>query len=88
MMKFAFTNKAKKQLLKLEKSHQARILAKLEFIKKFKRVSASISRLESMEPLTHRLRIGRYRLLMKFTKTGKPQKFTITKIAHRKEIYR
>ena len=64
MMKFVFTDKAKKQLLKLEKPHQARILAKLKFIKKFKRISASISRIESMEPLTHRLRIGRYRLLM------------------------
>jgi mRNA-degrading endonuclease RelE of RelBE toxin-antitoxin system len=39
-----------------------------------------------MQPLTHRVRIGCYRLLLTFDKVE--NKFIVVKVAHRKDIYK
>lgn len=90
MIEFIFTQNSKKLFLKLEKSDQIRIIKKLEYLKNFKNLpSNTIRQISDMDPITHRLRVGKLRLLLHLSaQTGKNYKFIVTQVGHRREIYR
>ena len=82
MYEIIFSNKAKKQLFKLEKSIQRRIIAALERIRI--RPESYITKLVG-DP-GYKLRIGDYRVIMDIDK-GKLL-ILVIKIGHRKKIYK
>ena len=83
-MALRFTNAASRQLSRLERSTQDRILEKLEFY------CAQESPLKYAEKLTdsrfgeRRFRIGEYRMLFDVT----PDEIVILAVGHRRDIYR
>ena len=72
-------------LQKLDAGVQKRILAKLEELKNHPSVFSVLEFLVDMKPLTHRLRVGDYRALMKSEGDGI---FTILKLGHRRDVYK
>lgn len=88
MTKFVFTKTAKETFLKLEKADRLRISEKLAFLKNHQDILSILKKIHYLEPATHRLRIGSYRLLVKLTFEGKNAVCFVLKIGHRKEIYR
>ncbi len=84
MATFHFTNTAKKQLEKFDPQTQERILKKLSELKKHPSISTVLEPLQNLEPSTHRLRIGEYRLLVCMEESL----CVIQKIGHRRDIYR
>jgi len=76
-----FSEKAKKQFLKLEKDIQKRIIASLDRIKI--RPGAYVTKLVGDN--SYRLRVGDYRIIMDIDK-GKLV-ILIIKVGHRKKIY-
>ena len=83
MRSFVFTNKAKKRFEALPNPVQERIVNKLT---EYKAVSKLPMRLlKDMNPATHRLRIGVYRLILK---KQSATEFLVLDVGHRKDIYR
>ena len=76
-----FTEPAKKQLGKLEKVMQDRIIAALERIRI--RPGAYVSKL--VGDVSYKLRVGDYRILMEIDWTE--QRILVHKVAHRKNVY-
>lgn len=66
---FFFTKHAEDQLRKLTPSTQDRIISKLQAIKNAT-ISPDIKRMKDSSIITHRLRIGDYRLLLQKTADG------------------
>lgn len=60
---FQFTKYSEKKFLKLDKNLQTILREKLEEIKATKNLS-QLNTLKNLEPATHRLRIGDYRLIL------------------------
>lgn len=84
MNHFIFTKFAKRKFEKLSPEIQEYILEKLRELKKYKNLGTHLKKLKDVEPATHRLRIGNYRLIMEWkTKT----RFIVLDVGHRKEIY-
>ena len=84
-MHFVFTNKSKKQFNKLDKQIQVRIKDKVVLYKHDEHLlKKNLKSVVNLLPITHRLRIGSYRLLLRDDKDG----FIILKIGHRKQIYK
>ena len=84
---FVFTKRAKKQYLSLEPRLQKQIKQKLILLKQDQQLlNQNIKPLINMQPLTHRVRIGCYRLLLTFDKVE--NKFIVVKVAHRKDVYK
>lgn len=89
MNSFIFTKKSRKALLELSKIEQNRILDKLTYLKSHPNIISVVKALEDMYPITHRLRIGNFRLLLHLSLKDKDEyEFIITQIAHRKDVYR
>ena len=89
MVKFIFTKNSKKNFLKLDKNEQEKIREKLKYFKNIKNLSNNIKRVNSMQPITHRLRVGKYRLLLHLAlQKNKNYTFKILKLGHRKKIYK
>ena len=82
MYEIVFSEKAKKQFLKLEKDIQKRIIAPLDRIKI--RPEAYITKL--VGDTSYRLRVGDYRVIMDIDK-GKLI-ILIIKVGHRRNIYK
>ncbi|SMN00805.1 hypothetical protein SPONL_1564 [uncultured Candidatus Thioglobus sp.] len=83
---FVFTKQAHKQFSKLEKRIQGQIIGKLRLLKQDeKMLIQNIKSVINMHPITHRVRIGSYRLLLSF---DGEQQYKIIKVAHRKDVYR
>ena len=83
-MNFVFTKYAEKQFLKLEIKIQQRIKNKLIILKQDKNLfDQNIKAIISIKPITHRIRVGSHRLLLK----QEGQNYIILKVGHRKEIY-
>ena len=83
-MNFVFTKYAEKQFLKLEIKIQQRIKNKLIILKQDKNLfDQNIKAIINLKPITHRIRVGSHRLLLK----QEAQNYTILKVGHRKEIY-
>lgn len=85
MIIFEFTNKAKSDLLALDPKDQDRILSKLKSLKEHPNILAIIKPIYGLDQCTHRLRIGKIRLLLSATSTTK---ITILAIGQRGDIYR
>ena len=82
MYEIVFSEKAKKQFLKLEKDIQKRIIAPLDRIKI--RPEAYVTKL--VGDASYRLRVGDYRVIMDIDK-GKLI-ILIIKVGHRRNIYK
>ncbi len=84
---FVFTKQAQKQLLKLDIRIQNQIKQKLLMLKINKPLfSQNVKNIANMHPITHRIRIGSYRLLLYFDANKKT--YIVLKLAHRKEVYK
>ena len=89
MITFVFTKYAQKNFLKLSKTVQQRLIAKLKELKNHTDILSVLKRLSNFEPATHRLRIGDYRLIIELKEqTEKDFEFWILDFVHRKDIYR
>lgn len=86
-MRFVFTKYAEKQWKKLDPATQKEIREKTEEMKQKPELFAkNIKRLFDLEPATHRLRIGNYRMLLECDfETGV---HLVLRLGHRREIYR
>ncbi len=81
-MKFIFTKYAEKQFRKLDFLVQKKITEKLIQYKTNNKIT--LKKVHNIEPATHRIRVGNYRLLL-YTQENK---HIILKVAHRSEIYK
>lgn len=89
MIEFVFTKKAKKRFLNLPKSAQKRILEKLKKLKDHEDVFSVLKRLHHLEPASHRLRIGHYRLILELKKQEKSvTRFFVLDVGDRKDVYK
>ncbi len=81
-----FTKYAKKQFDKLELRIQKQILAKLQVLRQnHLLLQQNLKLVSNLTPISHRVRIGSYRLLLSFDE--QQQIYIIVKVAHRKEAY-
>lgn len=90
MLTFIFTKIAEKQLRKLDEQIQSQIQSQiLAKLKMFKEKSYFISNTRSVidiQDVSHRVRVGRYRILLNCDfKSGQ---CLITRVGHRKDVYR
>ena len=85
MNRFIFTHFAKKQFQTYENKVQEKIIQKLKILKQHDYIFSVLKTLVDFEPATHRLRIGDYRLILKWEK---PNTFLILAVGHRKNIYK
>lgn len=84
---FVFTKQAKKQFEKLDDRIQNQIKQKLSILEQDSiLLNQNIKSLTNIQPISHPVRIGSYRLLLSFNKGI--QKYIVLKVAHRKEIYK
>ncbi|PIR75819.1 MAG: type II toxin-antitoxin system RelE/ParE family toxin [Candidatus Magasanikbacteria bacterium CG_4_9_14_0_2_um_filter_42_11] len=83
MREFVFTKYAKKRFVQLEQRVQDRIIEKLRILKTVENLP--LKKLHDMDPATHRLRIGPYRLILK---PESEQTVIVLDIGHRKDIYK
>ncbi len=81
MYEVIFSNKAKKQLFKLEKNLQERIIAALERI----RIRPQVYTTKLVGDSGYKLRVGDYRIIMDIDNNNLI--ILIIKIGHRREIY-
>lgn len=89
MVNFAFTNHGKKAFQRLPKTVQQRLMNKLIELKDHPDIFSVLKRLHQLEPATHRLRIGEYRLILQLEISNQDDsEFLILDIGHRREIYR
>ena len=86
-MEFVFTEYAKKQWQKLDPNAQNEIREKIEEVKAKPEIFAkNLKKIFSLEPATHRLRIGNFRMLLECDFLA--QTHLVLKIGHRREIYK
>ncbi len=89
MNTFVFSKKAVKRFLNLPKSAQTRILTKLESLKEYPDIFPLIKRLHHFEEVSHRLRVGPYRLLLELKIQNKDRtRFLIVDVGDRRDVYR
>ncbi len=83
MFDIQFSTHAKKDLAKLPKPLQKRIIQKLTFFAGQEDPLLFAKTLTNFSPLTHRFRVGDYRIAFYIEN----ETISIEKIAHRKEVY-
>ena len=83
-MKVIFTHQALRNLKKLDKKTQLRIITKLEFYSKQKDAFIFAEKLVDSNFGEWRFRIGDYRVLCDYKEKG----IIVLKIGHRREIYK
>lgn len=89
MVVFVFTKKSEKVFLSLSSKVQERILGKLKNLKMHGDVFSVLKKLHHLEPATHRLRVGDYRLILELKeRNGENVKFLVLDVGDRKDIYR
>ena len=81
---FIFTEKSKKEYFKLDEKIQVQIREKLEFLKSISKIETSLKQLKNLNPATHRLRVGSFRLILKRESS---EVWVVLKIGHRREVY-
>lgn len=68
---------------------QKRILVKLKALKEHEDIFSVLKKLHHLEPATHRLRIGNYRLVLELgERKGESVKFLVLDLGDRKDVYR
>lgn len=89
MNTFIFTKSASKQFLSISSLTQNQIKAKLQLLKNYPDIIKIMKPLHNLEPATHRLRIGSYRLLLCLKSSQQNStEFWILRVGHRKDIYK
>lgn len=89
MNTFVFSKKAAKRFLDLPKSAQERISKKLKSLKKYEDIFPLLKRLYHMEPSTHRLRVGNYRLVLYLKVQNKAETiFMVADVGDRRDVYK
>lgn len=83
MITFRFSQVAHRQLEKFDPQIQKRIVKKLQELKNHPSIFSVLEPVRDLEPATHRLRIGEYRLLI----STKDNAFLILKVGHRRDVY-
>ncbi len=84
---FVFTKQAQKQFAKLDERIQSQIKQKLLILKEDVQLfNNNIKPVVNMHPISHRVRVGSYRLLLFFNK--KTKHYIVLKVAHRRQIYK
>ena len=83
-MKLVFTETAINSLEKISKINQKRIIKKLEWFLNTNNFVYFTKPLINRKPVTHRLRIGDYRVLVYFLKNT----VFVVNLGHRKNIYK
>lgn len=83
MIIFNFSTVAHRQLEKFDPQTQKRIVKKLQELKKHPSIFSVLEPVRDLEPATHRLRIGEYRLLI----SKKDKACHILKVGHRRDVY-
>lgn len=84
MIAYDFTKHAEKEFFKLPKDIQKRIINKIESYLKNPNPLLFAKRLEGIYPPAYRFQIGDYRAIFDW----EGDKILITKVGHRREIYR
>jgi mRNA-degrading endonuclease RelE of RelBE toxin-antitoxin system len=84
MIVFRFTNAAERQFQKFDAESQKRLSKKLAELKNHPDIFSVLEPLQNLDPATHRLRIGEYRLLLCY----EADTFLVLKVGHRREVYR
>lgn len=88
MVTFIFTKEAERTFKSLDKIDQNRITNKLGFLKKHEDIFSVLKKLVNFEPATHRLRIGRLRIILELVNQKKNAvNFYVLDIGYRKDIY-
>jgi len=88
MIIFTFTKFAEKQFTKQIPNIQERIIKKLQDLKTHPNIFSILKTVHDIEPATHRLRIGNYRILLKLEKSESEKVLLlILDIDHRNKIY-
>lgn len=89
MNTFVFTKSAQKQFLSISSLTQNQIKAKLGLLKNYPDIIKIMKPLHNLEPATHRLRIGAYRLLLCLKSSQQNgNEFWILRVGHRKDVYK
>lgn len=89
MIKFIFSENSKKIFSNLEKDLQNRILTKLGILKTHPDIFSVLMQMKDCDSVTHRLRIGNYRLILRINEQDKNNlEFIVVDIGHRREIYK
>lgn len=89
MNKFVFAKKAEKKFRSLPNSVQERILKKLKDLKPHEDLLSILKRLHHLEPASHRLRVGDYRLILELKdQSSEGLSFWILDVGNRKDIYK
>jgi mRNA-degrading endonuclease RelE of RelBE toxin-antitoxin system len=84
---FVFTKQAQKQFNRLSLRIQVQIKDKLKILKNDDLLLAkNLKNIVNMLPITHRVRIGSYRLLLSYDENN--DRYIVNKVAHRREVYR
>ena len=83
MLNVVFTPQGKKDLVKLPKDIQQRIIKKIKFFASVDNPLSFAKLLANLPPLTHRFRVGDYRIAFYLSENM----ITIDRIEHRKEVY-
>ncbi len=85
MPAFVFTTYAARLFAALPLKEQERIREKLRELKHHPDFSALLKPLRGIAHVTHRLRIGPYRLLLRKLEDDR---FEVVKVGHRRDVYR
>lgn len=89
MVAFIFTKKAEKCFLALSAKVRERILCKLKALKTHDDIFSILKKLHHLEPATHRLRIGDYRLILQLSERKEEAlKFLVLDVGDRKDVYK
>lgn len=89
MNQFIFTKKSEKHFLCLPKTVQGRIIKKLKSLKTHEDIFSILKKLHHLDPATHRLRIGDYRLILELKEqSDKKIVFWVLDLGDRKDIYK
>lgn len=84
MFKVKFTSQGKRDLQRLPKDLQTRVVKKLKFFSSQENPVLFSKPLVDLPPATHRFRVGSYRIAFFF----EDEWILIDKIRHRREVYR
>lgn len=88
MVTFVSTKNFEKKYEVLSAEDRSRIEEKLRYLKSHPSIFTVIKRIENLDPATHRVRIGNYRILLRLEQENSNSiTFILLKIGHRREIY-
>jgi len=88
MITFVSTKNFEKTYDVLSADDRSRIEEKLRYLKSHPNIFTVIKRIENLDPATHRVRIGNYRILLRLDQENAEEMiFILLKLGHRREIY-